>query len=731
MALDHYSLCPCGSGKKIKFCCSNDILPELEKIVRAIEGDQRNSAVDQLTHLMEYKGKRPALLALKAEIQLSLEDAEGATQTAQEFLQRDPTSLLALSLATLAAAQRGDIVSAVQKVHKSLELVIERKTLDSSFVEALDAVGNAMLEQGDVMGARAYFMLMSVFGSGDDGTPPTAALSSIDRNPSLVCLLKQDFVSRDCPPNVVWKGEFDAAKQLMENGSWWKACEAFEQLSTRYSAQPSILFNLAVLRSRLGNTQLGQSAWRAYSSLPSVPLEEAAEALATARILDTRNEDMIDSLSVEIPLSETDRVMERLLSDKRFLPDAEFLQRWDREAAGPPPKGVFQFLDRPLPAASPDVTIESLPLSQALVLVFGRQTDRSARIELSLRQSPQVAEVIASLRAACGDSAGEATAPVVAGKISALNAILEPMYAIPPGLAPEVAEKLYAEIHRRALMEVWPKRSWKSLDGKKPLDVAGDPAYRVRLCAEVLLLEMRHASREFGVDFNQLRTLLGLPTLDPIEASELDVHALPLPRLGRVVAEKLDDTSLTRLIERANYYGLVVLARKVAPEVLRRESLRSSNARLVALTVRATSADSFEEAVQCYRDAAELAGTLGRSAAPYLLGELQIQLLVGTPERVMEIVQIVQSRYGQDPNMMQALSQILGPFLGRAPDGRMTLRMMRPGAATGAATGGAAPAAKPASGLWTPGQGSPAAPAAPVAAPPPAAKSKLWVPGMD
>ena len=40
MALDHYSLCPCGSGKKIKFCCSNDILPELEKVVRAIEGDQ-------------------------------------------------------------------------------------------------------------------------------------------------------------------------------------------------------------------------------------------------------------------------------------------------------------------------------------------------------------------------------------------------------------------------------------------------------------------------------------------------------------------------------------------------------------------------------------------------------------------------------------------------------------------------------------------------------------------
>ena len=39
MALDAYSLCPGGTGKKIKFCCP-DFLPELEKIDRMIEGEQ-------------------------------------------------------------------------------------------------------------------------------------------------------------------------------------------------------------------------------------------------------------------------------------------------------------------------------------------------------------------------------------------------------------------------------------------------------------------------------------------------------------------------------------------------------------------------------------------------------------------------------------------------------------------------------------------------------------------
>lgn len=39
MAVDSYSLCPGGRGKKIRFCCP-DLIKELEQIDKMLEGEQ-------------------------------------------------------------------------------------------------------------------------------------------------------------------------------------------------------------------------------------------------------------------------------------------------------------------------------------------------------------------------------------------------------------------------------------------------------------------------------------------------------------------------------------------------------------------------------------------------------------------------------------------------------------------------------------------------------------------
>jgi hypothetical protein len=56
MPLDAYQYCPCGSGKKLKFCCSKDILGELDKVVRAVDGEQRVAALEQIDRLTKEKG---------------------------------------------------------------------------------------------------------------------------------------------------------------------------------------------------------------------------------------------------------------------------------------------------------------------------------------------------------------------------------------------------------------------------------------------------------------------------------------------------------------------------------------------------------------------------------------------------------------------------------------------------------------------------------------------------
>lgn len=63
MSLDPYKPCPCGGGKKVKFCCCKDVVNELGEVTRAIEGEQRLAALEKLNKLMAAKGDRAALLA--------------------------------------------------------------------------------------------------------------------------------------------------------------------------------------------------------------------------------------------------------------------------------------------------------------------------------------------------------------------------------------------------------------------------------------------------------------------------------------------------------------------------------------------------------------------------------------------------------------------------------------------------------------------------------------------
>jgi hypothetical protein len=64
MSLDPYSPCPGGTGKKIKFCC-DDLVGELDKIERMVEGEQFVACLDHVTKLDEKQPGRPCLLSWK------------------------------------------------------------------------------------------------------------------------------------------------------------------------------------------------------------------------------------------------------------------------------------------------------------------------------------------------------------------------------------------------------------------------------------------------------------------------------------------------------------------------------------------------------------------------------------------------------------------------------------------------------------------------------------------
>ena len=160
--------------------------------------------------------------------------------------------------------------------------------------------------------------------------------------------------------------------------------------------------------------------------------------------------------------------------------------------------------------------------------------------------------------------------------------------------------------------------------------------------------------------------------------------------------------------------------RKIAQEVLRRDSLNETIDKNEAYDLLIRTATDSEDALQHVEDAKQATNARGESPARWLLAELSVRLSRYEAEEAQAIVQTLQTRHRDEPGVAQGLYEILAGFGLVNPDGT---------APAGPAGASSAPAAEqPAatsdgSGLWTPD--SPSEPA------PTEQKSKLWLPGMD
>lgn len=103
MTTDNYAPCPCGSGKKMKFCKCVDQPQEYDKIVRFIEGGQEIAALDRVNQLLAKSPNAAWLLAIKGELALSLREIEAFKDTAHRFLKLKPDNPLALTMRSFVA----------------------------------------------------------------------------------------------------------------------------------------------------------------------------------------------------------------------------------------------------------------------------------------------------------------------------------------------------------------------------------------------------------------------------------------------------------------------------------------------------------------------------------------------------------------------------------------------------------------------------------------------------
>lgn len=711
MALDGYSYCPCGSGKKIKFCCSKDILPDLERVLRALEGDQRKAGLDLLDRLIAKHGPRPALLALKCTTELVAGDHQACAATVDLFRRQAPDNPIAYAAQAALTVMGGDAKSAVPLLQKALELGTE--AVPSVVYETVGLVGQGLIIAGRVPSGMAHLHFYLALNQ-DDEPRYHKLILSIYSTPQVPLLLKDwSYLAglTGPTPESPWADEFQAARLPATRGAWAAAAERLEALAERVGADPVLLRVLATLKSWIDDD--AASAWRRYAACPGVALDDAVEAEAVAQLLERRDDPSIDVVRFVQPISDAGQALERMVSDRRFVSED-----FEADATGedePPPKAVFTLLDRPQPPSVADLSCREIPNVLGEMYVFGRQTDRSARVELVAKRTPHLAAARAVLGELLAELVQQPASEEVIDQVTAVSVALDASWRLPDDTPGEVRRRFHAEHKQLALSERWPDTPLSQLDGRTPRQAAAEAALRVRVLAAILLLELSLSAAGEEFDFNALRRNLGLPTREPIDPAAVDVKQIPLARLALIPPAALSDDDLIACYERAAMFAHTAALRALAREVLARPSLDERVNKAVAHDELARAASDPAEAASHLQAAQQAAREKGQSPAPWLLAELAMHLQYQNLDRCEEVFHELRARHLREPGVRESMLGLFRQFGLVDESGRPTSSR-----APGSTEERAEPAAST-SPLWTPDQPDSAS----------GQKSKLWVPGSE
>lgn len=707
MAIDPYSLCPGGTGKKLKFCCP-DLLSELEQIQKMLAGDQRQACLDYIEQLEASHPNRACLLTTKALLQGQLGDADAASQTVGQVLLAQPENPVALAEQALLAIDKEGARAAVEPLQRAI--AASKEQMDHKVFEVISVLAQAFVAEGYLAAASAHAaLLMQLNPKYEPALQLIVELASSRMVPALLKEIPAPFDSG--PVDDALQSEFTQALTLGRQFRWLEASQAFGRLAERAPKTPAVWRNLGLLRAYLADEEGAAQALRHYAEF-DVPLDDAVEAEALAQLLESARGEEVDLVFVQYPIKDFEQLQARLSSNRRADPSPSDEWQWD-EPDQPPPRAAFWLLDRPMPATGVELSAADAPETIGQVFLFGRETDREARLDLSgYRDSLDAAKAL--LAEIAGDALGPQASEEVISSTSKVQRVLSWNWRLPRDTPPERMQALSRQRMHEAVFEKWPRTPNSAVDGKTPEQAAADPALKVKTLAAILVLELSPSIT--GVDFNELRQRLGLPVAGAIDPADVSMDRLPLVRLHRLLVEKLSDDDLRLVYQRAMLTQSRTALKKLCSEIVARSGLDGRLDKAQAFGTLANLSEDVEESLGYIRQARDAAEAAGKSSAPWDLEEFMLQLVRGDSAEAERLLRHIQTEHGNEPGVRQRLMQLL--YQAGVIDEQGRPRGRPQAESAGLIVPGAA--AEQAGKLWTPGGDAPQE-----------KKSGLWVPGMD
>lgn len=635
--LDQYSPCPGGTGKKIRFCCPQ-LLPELQRIQRMMEGQQWHACLEHIERVQASFPDRACLFALKGATLFELNRREELKANAEAFAARHPENPLAQAerACGLAAEDGGGPRAAIAPMLAALALCRDDGT-HQKLLRHLLFIASQLVRFGLTQAACA---LLKAWGGEEMLLNFDVALGDPlwHRDPRPLA---------PCPADFPWKAEYDQALQHAQTLRWFEAERGFAELAGRANGTLAVWQNLMVVRGWLGDVAGSAEAARRCASLAASE-DDAAELEAYAAY--SSGEMLGDHIripKVEYPVTDPKALRSALereagITPLEMLSSAEIKRELERDTSAK----RYRLLGPPVPPAGiPDWAC-------LLILTQGKGED-----------SPQLT-IIAFTPESLADAQGrvESLAPGALGprrlreeaEQSATEGYLRQEWLL--GMqAPPSWEAALAARQQTFLCQRWPKTPLGLLGGKTFEEGLADGALRRRTLAALLLLEHYLDRAGVAAGGEALRSLLGLPPREPIDPGVIPPDSVPLARLHLVDTEKLKGPPLEAAFKRALCFSASAAIAHLSPALAHDDSVPWSALRVEAARVALHLDPNYARVVALCQKWRQAARQVPGACAKFDLEEVRARILRGNLREAANLLKHLSTEHCEEPGVYHAV----------------------------------------------------------------------------
>jgi len=707
MSLDQYSFCPCGNGKKIKFCKCNEHFQEMQVIHRMIVGEQNVAALDRINANLKTLPSEPWLLAMKSELLLQLNELEALEETTAKFIRLQPDNPLAKLYRSLVAVVRGNTEEAATLMLQAIADATEALPPMTATV-ALNLM-EAMGQRGMILPAILHCEMLLDMG-GDMVKVASGAYDSLTSQTNANTLSRESLPSSIEYENAPYAERLAEANALVSAYRITSAKTKLESMQREFGLQAPILQSLLYCQLMLTDVESGGSTAGKIAAIASLPEPQRIYYQALAYELAPKISGVAISEELCQYTIEDSEFEQRLTANKNLIPiavdqlKAMLETLLDEEV---PPKLAFVCVE---PVLQEQFAELEASRSGSWLAYYGKQTDKPARL-ISLE--PPIGSRRAILERIKKELDVGSLNRVLLEKLpSSYLSQVTASIMLRKQVAPERRSALN-DATRQLVLDGFLDYPQECLAGKTPREAAGDASLKIKLAA--LLLHWQGSSTSSLTDdqFKQLHQQLNLQV--PKLSSSQDV----LDFVGGASyfwtdLSDIDPNSLIQLMQSALSRGVTSIFDSLAQrsEQMQWPEEFKVSAEYTQLNLRTRTVTDPNDAEKLLKRIVELGKQLEVPIGNAVLERVEVLNMLG---RNTESRQFLEQSLRENPN-----DPVLLQF--------MQMAMMRQQQAMRARGGEVASSQAASSGLWTPGQSAEPEQSAGGGS---GGGSKLWIPGQD